>query len=320
MRRSFTQQRLKTGFTLVELLVVIAIIGILIALLIPAVQMAREAARRMRCSNNLKQMVLGLHNYQDSFGTLPSGVIALNNDFRENHHSGLTLMLPFIEQTNLHSQYNFNLPWKAPVNQQVAAQRIPLFLCPTGPNIVPDLGAIRGEPTDYAFSKGTFAFLCLQETRGQNGMFDINSQIRLIDVKDGTSNTFAMGEALSSPRLPIGQVWTKADFDGPDAAGHDGGRGSVLAVTSQNPGPDNVYDTADDVLMPLNAEPVVISSDATPGRNCEDHQDTVRGFYSQHPGGAQFGFGDGSVRFIQESIDARVYRGMSTIDLSDEGG
>ena len=112
----------------------------------------------------------------------------------------------------------------------------------------------------------------------------------------------------------MGQVWSKANFDGINIAGHVGGRGSVLAVTAQNPGIDGVFGSADDLLTPLNETPVWVSIDWTPGPNCADNNDRVRGFNSLHPGGANFAFADGSVRFIRETISQDAYRALSTID------
>lgn len=112
----------------------------------------------------------------------------------------------------------------------------------------------------------------------------------------------------------MGQVWSSADFDGIRERGHQGGCGSVLAVTSQNVGPDNMLGTLDDVLAPLNAEPVSVSIDATPDGNCRDASDRVRNFLSFHRGGAFFAYGDGSVHFISEQTVSRVYQSLSTID------
>ncbi len=115
----------------------------------------------------------------------------------------------------------------------------------------------------------------------------------------------------------MGQVWTKASFDGINKAGHRGGRGSVLAVTAQNPGPDGQYDTPDDVLAPLNTLPASVSLDATPGDDCHDPWDRVRGFFSMHTGGGHFVFGDSSVRFLSTDIEPRLYRALSTIAGSE---
>ena len=190
----------RRAVTIVELLVVIAIIGLLVALLLPAVQAARESARRTQCTNNLRQMGLALQAYHGAIGSFPSGVIAINDNFRDAQHSGLALLLPYIEHQNLHRQYNFNRTWKAPANQRIAVARIASFLCPSSSSDVADNQGPRGQATDYAFSKGPLAYLCLRGSK--EGLFDINSGIRYADILDGASNTFAMGEAASSSSLP----------------------------------------------------------------------------------------------------------------------
>ena len=111
----------------------------------------------------------------------------------------------------------------------------------------------------------------------------------------------------------MGQVWSKADFDGAKWAKNEGGRGSVLAVTAQNPGKDGEFGTLDDVLAPLNVAPVDISVDSAPNSNCQDRSDRVRGFLGLHVGGANFLLADGAVRFVGEEIEPATYRGLSTI-------
>ncbi len=113
--------------------------------------------------------------------------------------------------------------------------------------------------------------------------------------------------------MRMGQVWSKASFDGTNKSRHFGGRGSVLAVTAQNPGPDGRFGTGDDVLAPLNSAPVSVSIDATPGPDCHDSMDRIRGFYSFHTGGANFVFADASVRFIADDISPSTYQALSTI-------
>lgn len=113
----------------------------------------------------------------------------------------------------------------------------------------------------------------------------------------------------------MGQVWSKADFDGVSGQGNQGGRGSCLAVTSQNPGTDGLWDTDDDVLEPLNKLPQSISSDASAtSTDVTNPLDRVRGFFSFHPGGAHFALGDGSVRFVVESINSSTYRKLSSMN------
>jgi hypothetical protein len=118
----------------------------------------------------------------------------------------------------------------------------------------------------------------------------------------------------------MGQVWSKADFDGIREAGQHGGTGSVLAVTAQNSGGDEVWGTNDDVLAPLNRVPIDVSIDASPGPDCHDDLDRVRGFHSFHTVGSYFVFADGSVRFIDNNVDPATYRAMSTIDSGEVVG
>jgi prepilin-type N-terminal cleavage/methylation domain-containing protein len=149
----------RTAFTLIELFVVIAILAILMALLLPAVQKVREAANRIKCANNLRQMGIALHSYHDSQGSFPPGVVAETSDLENGKHSGFVFLLAHLEQESLYKQYNFALSWKAPANLVVAQVRVPVFLCPSSPNEVPDDGDFPGAPTDYAFCKGATAYL-----------------------------------------------------------------------------------------------------------------------------------------------------------------
>jgi len=193
-------ENIRRGFTLIELLVVIAIIGILVSLLLPAVQSARESARRAQCSNNLKQVGLALHGFHGAQNAFPSGVITADDNFRDGLHSGFTLLLPYLEKQNLHQAYDFNSSWRSENNLALAQSRIELLLCPSSEHQVPQDGGVPGAPTDYAFSKGPLAYLCEEAT--SSGMFDVNSRVRFAEITDGTSHTFALGEAASNPNLP----------------------------------------------------------------------------------------------------------------------
>ena len=313
----------RQGFTLVELLVVIAIIAILVALLLPAVNAARESARAASCKNNMRQLGLAIVNYEAAKKSLPPGATSQDDNFQEGMHSGFVYLLPFIEETALYDAYNLNEPWSSELNLQVAQTPLQIARCPSSEGQVVDTAGASGEATDYAFSKGSLAYLS-DEFSATNGAFGVNVERRLRQVKDGTSKTIAMGEAASSPTVMstsicagefygTGQVWTKANFDGGCTGPHIGGHGSVLAVTGQNPGRDATYGTEDDVLATLNDEPARVSIDFRPGDESQDDQDRVRGFYSFHRSGGHFVFLDGSVRLVSKTINPLEYMAHSTI-------
>jgi len=186
-----------SGFTLVEILVVIAIIGILVALLLPAVQQAREAARRTQCVNNLRQIGLAMLTYESGHRRLPSGIVDDDDNFQDGLRSGFVDLLPFFEEQALFESYDLEQSWKAPGNRNVGAQRLAMLMCPTNSSSVVDDGGVPGAPTDYAFCKGDVAYLCRND--GGTGMFDINSRTKMRSIVDGTSHTMAFGEAVSDP-------------------------------------------------------------------------------------------------------------------------
>lgn len=189
----------KAGFTLVELLVVIAIIGILIGMLLPAVQMVREAARRTSCSNHLRQLGLAAHNYQSSFGKFPPGVVDNDGNLQDALHNGWVFLLPHIEQQNLYDQYDFGSDWKSATNLPLASVKVETFLCPSNNSAIAQNGGIDGEPIDYVMSKGALAYLHDQNLI--SGVFDVNSKTTFADISDGSSNTLLMGEGASNADL-----------------------------------------------------------------------------------------------------------------------
>ncbi len=196
MSRVSDRQR---GFTLVELLVVIAIIGSLVALLLPAVQAAREAARLTQCKNNLRQLGIASQNYHGANGQFTAGIVTSDDNYRKGMHSGFIYLLPYFEQNALFDSYDQAEPWDSAANLIVGATALENLACPSNVTEVPQQGKLTAAPTDYAFSKGDVAYLCEKQTGG--GMFDVNSQVRIAQITDGTSKTFALGEAASNATL-----------------------------------------------------------------------------------------------------------------------
>jgi prepilin-type N-terminal cleavage/methylation domain-containing protein len=191
---------LRRAFTLVELLVVIAIIAILVALLLPAVNSAREAARRTQCMNQLRQLGLAAINYEAANRTFPPGIVDDDDNQQIAQHNGLVFMLPFMEESALYDQYDFTSTWRSENNLLIAQNQVGTLICPSHESRVVDDGGVGGAPSDYAFSKGDVAYLCGNPT--ERGMFDVNSATKAGQITDGMSKTIAMGEAVSDPTWP----------------------------------------------------------------------------------------------------------------------
>jgi prepilin-type N-terminal cleavage/methylation domain-containing protein/prepilin-type processing-associated H-X9-DG protein len=335
----------RRGFTLIELLVVIAIIAVLIGLLVPAVQQTREAANRIQCQNNLKQLGLALHNYHNDFRCFPPGMVTTNSNVTDADHTGFTYLLPYLEQRNLQRLYNFEEPWYRPSNYKAVGTQVPLFYCPSnrsgGAIDLSDVAArenVRLPPTaascDYALCKGANAALLRNWTRtpvevrgvfGVRGSNEGNAGVRIAEIRDGTSSTFAIGEAaggnpfylvrdLANPGQPavvlltgqpiaIEQAWAAAAMEHTANPWH----GSIFAVTAQYGLPPDPRDE------PMNRRPCTPTASGGDVRGGNSRGlDYVSGFRSLHPGGCNFLFCDGSVRFLSESIRPDVYRALST--------
>ena len=305
-------RRTKKGFTLIELLVVIAIIAVLVALLLPAVQQAREAARRSSCKNNLKQIGLALHNYHDTYKSLPANFWRhsrpSNPNTTNNHWSGSNnveaygwhvSLLPYLDQAPLFNQLDVNgyhldqtLAGQNPALTSVQARtllqkRIPSLICPSDSNEgiahrnrhfgggagtnAGNLGNWRPGLTNYISNRGTRDQP--QAVNDTHGAFFHNSSIKFRDFTDGTSNTFVVGER-ETPNCRSGS-WVGVRNPRGSA-----GRG-IWYVTAH-------------VRALINS----------PVANWQANKGCGESFASMHTGGAQFLFGDGSVHFISENIDA----------------
>jgi prepilin-type N-terminal cleavage/methylation domain-containing protein/prepilin-type processing-associated H-X9-DG protein len=334
-------QRHKTippsGFTLIELLVVVTLIGVLIALLLPAVQMAREAARRSQCTNNLKQLGLAMHNYLDTYNRFPFGSQlrptgnapgVIPNFYR---WSTLASLLPFVEQAEKFDQLNLNHPLYA-TSTAVSAENtttvirvVSTFLCPSdqGESVTPVLGfpAVRFAPTNYAFCTGDG----LVENGGAfdtRGMFFINSSVKPGGVTDGLSKTIAASESLlGRAAAPPGQP------QDPDHVYATMYSAPLSDAGCASPGGFNVSDPRG--FSWVNGEYRCTLFNAYYGPNSRTLD--CLGFYlsqamperlftgwgwraarSKHPGGVNGMMGDGSVQFYSNSVDLPVWRAMST--------
>jgi len=283
----------RSGFTLIELLVVIAIIAVLISLLLPAVQAAREAARRAACLNNLMQIGVALGNYQASYETFPPGVIdpgaTVSNTAQGYHYSWTVQILPYLEQRNLARRFDHSVGVYAAQNTTVRSIDLSVLLCPSDPQ----RGSGLIGTSNYA---GCHNDVEAPISATNNGMFILNKAIRYDDIEDGASNTIAIGERKSE--------------------GNDLGWASGTRATLRNAGLPLNFDPRSRMgFNPLdqyvNVDPD-FDPDAPPAgppaKPITPSRDPVGGYSSNHPGGANFLFGDGSVRFLKTVMSLRVYR------------
>ncbi|QDV48092.1 DUF1559 domain-containing protein [Gimesia fumaroli] len=280
------------GFTLIELLVVIAIIAILIALLLPAVQQAREAARRTQCKNNLLQLSLALQNYEMAFEVLPAGVYnptgPIKNEAVGYHMGWLAGLMPFLDQQNMYRHIDFKQSVYAPVNQRVRSALIPVLRCPSDPNGSRTTSVTENNIEIYQTNYAA----CYNSVESpinvdNTGVMFLNSSISYDQITDGSSNTIFIGEQL---------------FDKSDLGWMSGTRASLRNTGSFNQDlPKNMRgyynasgNSAEDQDEAENKQPI-------------DPLLKVSGFGSYHVGGANFAMGDGSVRFISENIDVELF-------------
>lgn len=291
--------RSRRAFTLIELLVVIAIIAILIALLLPAVQQAREAARKTQCKNNLRQFGLALHNYHDSFTAFPPGWIGVDNGFPSAHEgvngaSWGIMILPYVEQSNVYNLFNSHVGVEDPLNDPFRKVNLSVFSCPSDPQPLFFDIEEEGNPgtvvcelpiANYIGAFGTDDLHDCENPPGvppvlsdgqckSDGMLYHNSYVRIRDVVDGTSNTFLAGERKTNETLGWFSTWAGRAAEGEEAFQR------------------------------------VLGSFDHPPNDPSAHFDD---FSSWHAGGAQFLFADGHVRFVTENVDLNTYQGAATI-------
>lgn len=297
------------GFTLIELLVVIAIIAVLIALLLPAVQQAREAARRSQCKNNLKQIGLALHNYESTHTVFPPsstsglGEIAAyydqgSSDARLPHvhlHSFLSLILPYLDGATIYNKIDYNISSMDPVNREIASTLIPAYQCPSynGSPIATDdmyvntVGYNRFAGRNYVAMGGVFILELAPPSSGgtpSRGILYPRSKTTFRDITDGASNTILLVES----REERVSAWVD---------------GSYASITSRGLDVTNMPTVSSNQIS-INKTPYFGPEFGTP--------EIKWGPSSLHTGGAHHLLGDGSVRFISENIAVETYDALTT--------
>ncbi|QDT66990.1 DUF1559 domain-containing protein [Calycomorphotria hydatis] len=315
---------LRRGFTLIELLVVIAIIAVLIALLLPAVQQAREAARRSQCKNNLKQIGIALHNYHDTHRAFPPGSIGWSftasstdgdgssgpgNAPQMNTMGPLVMILPFIEQAAIYERLDFEESYQNPVNRGFAAEVITTYLCPSyaGPRIIQEHGYRYSPNTSTDKAITNYLGVAGYKTSGadadirsesslpstQLGIFYPNSDTRIRDITDGTSNTFIYGEFRPSIMSDIG--WENSQ--GPGGCYDNRCSPWIRGITLEGSGATKVMRYGPNQLF---------------AQSTYANDWTVLPFSSEHTGGVQMLHADGSIIFVSDNIDITLWQSLGS--------
>jgi prepilin-type N-terminal cleavage/methylation domain-containing protein/prepilin-type processing-associated H-X9-DG protein len=310
-------QRTREAFTLIELLVVIAIIGILIALLLPAVQSAREAARRMQCMNGLKQMALAMANYESQLGALPLGVVSRPVTTGWPGHTAQTQLLPFLEEGTRLDQYDFDLRNIFAPNRQIIAKQISIYNCPSDPNT-------GGEQTEVTYGRSNFVVSFGTDRMVENaggvhipgsesrsgidvstdGAFQIDISRELRDFTDGTSSSALLSEVRAGPDRVEG-----GDMDARGLWGiyHMG----AFAYTHLNTPNTSVGDAMWQGSYKRCLEAPGMPCDFSSSSMLDTHHAAAR---SYHPGGVHVAFADGHVSFVTDSIDALAWHALGSIN------
>lgn len=321
----------RKGFTLIELLVVIAIIAILVALLLPAVQQAREAARRSSCKNNLKQLGLAIHNYHDTFTSLPpSGTYD-----RVTVAGGWSMqarILPYIEQGNLQDLIDFSLPYSNAVHASVNIQPIPVLLCPSDPNqrVYDD----AYYPITYGANHGEWLVWNPANNTSGTGVFSPNTRRRFRDITDGTSSTLALSEVkaftyylrgggpLSNPPIPA--VRTAFDDTGTypndrtSSEPRNSGHAEWVDARTNQTGFTTTFTPNTFVEYTIGSEAYDVDYINVREGDADSNQPNNEATYaamtsrSHHRGIVNSLLCDGAVRSITENIDLGVWRSLGT--------
>jgi prepilin-type N-terminal cleavage/methylation domain-containing protein/prepilin-type processing-associated H-X9-DG protein len=331
-------KRLRIGFTLVELLVVIAIIGVLVALLLPAVQSAREASRRIKCANHLKQIGLALQNYESTFKILPMGTmnIASGGVGIANNSSPHPMLLPYLEQGNAVSLFDFNSDINgSTTNLQARQQKVPVFACPSQPPTPPFVPSATQCPTgcgqtNYMQSLGNNANYATAD-----GPFGRRYGARFAEIADGLSNTAMFAEVLIGPGassgsqivVPAGSrddyaVATDLNFSTWDGSA----TGDTVAVSACDTRATPAWPYRGKQYYRGTVVTTYYSHTLTPNikfRDCIRGTGLDRGHMaarSYHTSGVNAVFGDGSVRYANNNVDALVWRAAGSKNGGDTVG
>lgn len=321
----------RNGFTLVELLVVIAIIGVLVGLLLPAVQAAREAARRMQCSNHLKQIALACHNYQSSFGHFPpSAIVDLSVTSTGNNGSwGVHgRILPYLEQGNLYEQVDLSLAWDHQMS--IDAMKIPTYACPSDPGADqvrdPGSGRPRLYPTTYGFNFGRWFVFDPSTRKGGDGMFYPNSFLSFRDCLDGSSHTLLAAEVKAwTPYQRNGGPHTTTMPTSPSEAETILASGAEFKSTGHTEWTDGrVHHSGFTVTLSPNSDLHFTHNGQTHEQvdynSWQEGKNGIAGnpsyamitSRSHHPGAVKVALLDGSVRSITDSIEQKVWHALGT--------
>lgn len=320
----------RSAFTLIELLVVIAIIGVLVALLLPAIQAAREAARRSSCQNNLKQLGLALHNYESALRAFPPSSIVFGGSTSQPW-SGQAFLLPFVEGYDIYSLIDFGVGYHHPTNHAllppvgVAPTRVGVLMCPSEPQDRPRIedGVPYHYPLNYTLSVGTYLIFNPVTRTDGGSAFGPNSRLTSASFLDGLSNTLAMAEVKAfTPRFhdAVGIPTTPPNSPEQVSAAYTGGAWSTTNGHTEWLCGRAIHNGFTTVFTPNTRVPHTVGgvtydisvSSSREGRNTTDPTYGIITSRSYHPAIVNVLLMDGSVRSVGDSIDLNTWRALGT--------